>query len=269
MKRHRLLALMGVLAFILVLAAAAQQKSEDKAVDPVCGMTVVKAKAAATYEYKGTTYYFCGMGCKDAFVKDPDKYLQKTQQKADDKAVDPVCGMTVVKAKAAATYEYKGTTYYFCGMGCKDAFVKDPDKYIKKLGEKEPEDVTMPKMPMMGHQMGQGQMGERMPMGPGGGHMMGRMMAMRHAGPMRMMAGPMGSGMNRLFLRRDVEWSFTKTADGVTVKIASKDPETVKAIQERLAMMKEMKETMAAPAESDAASTCSCPNCQMKGPAKK
>ena len=30
MKRHRLLALMGVLAFILVLAAAAQQKSDDR-----------------------------------------------------------------------------------------------------------------------------------------------------------------------------------------------------------------------------------------------
>ena len=274
MKQHRLWVVLGVLAFILVLAAAAQQKSDDKAVDPVCGMTVVKAKAAATYEYKGTTYYFCGMGCKDAFAKDPEKYLQKTQQKSDDKAVDPVCGMTVVKAKAAATYEYKGTTYYFCGMGCKDAFVKDPDKYIKTPpGRKEPEDVPMAKRPMMGHQMGQGRMGEGMPMGPGGGHMMGpmmaRMMAMRHAGSRGMMAGPMGSGMNRLFLRRDVEWSFTKTADGVTVKIASKDPETVKAIQERLAMMKEMKETMAAPAESSAASTCSCPNCQMKGPAKK
>ncbi|MGZ7046225.1 MAG: hypothetical protein ACXVJK_07870, partial [Candidatus Aminicenantales bacterium] len=145
------------------------------------------------------------------------------------------------------------------------AFVKDPDKYIKKVGEMEPEDATKPKTPMMGHQMGQGRMGERMPMGPGGGQMMG----MRHPGPMGMMAGPMGSGMNRLFLRRDVEWSFTKTADGVTVKIASKDPETVKAIQERLAMMKEMKETMAAPAEAGAASTCSCPNCQMKGPVKK
>ncbi|MGA2531737.1 MAG: YHS domain-containing protein [Candidatus Aminicenantales bacterium] len=203
MKQSRLLALLGVVAFILVLAVAAQQKS-------------------------------------------------------DDKAVDPVCGMTVVKAKAAATYEYKGTTYYFCGMGCKDAFVKGPDKYIKKSGEKEPGDVLMPKTPMTGHHMGPGQMGERMPMGPGGGQMMGRMMA-----------GPMGSGMNRLLLRRDVEWSFTKTADGVTVKIASKDPETVKAIQERLAMMKEMKETMAAPAEAGAAFTCSCPNCQMKGPVKK
>jgi len=214
MKQHRLLALLGVVAFIFVLAVAAQQKSDDKAVDPVCGMTVVKAKAAATYEYKGTTYYFCGMGCKDAFVKDPEKYIKKSS------------------------------------------------------GEKESKDAT-PMAPMMGRHMGQGQMAEGMPMGPGGGHMMGRMMAMRHAGPMGMMAGPMGSGMNRLLLRRDVEWSFTRTADGVTVKIASKDPETVKAIQERLAMMKEMKETMAAPAQAGAASTCACPNCKMKEPVKK
>jgi YHS domain-containing protein len=272
MKQSRLLALLGAVAFILVLAVAAQQKSDDKAVDPVCGMTVAKAKAAATYDYKGTTYYFCSSGCKDAFAKDPDKYIQKKQQKSEDKAVDPVCGMTVVKAKAAATYEYKGTTYYFCGTGCKDAFAKDPEKYIKKsAGEKETKEAGMPMAPMMGQHMGQGPMPGQMPMGQGRGPMMGRMMAMRHAGPMGMMAGPMGPGMNRLLLRRDVEWSFAETADGVTVKIVSKDPETVKAIQRRLAMMKEMRETMAARAEAGAgaASTCSCPNCQMKEPVKK
>ena len=43
--------------------------------DPVCGMMVDPANAAATYEYQGKTYYFCAVGCKVAFEKDPEKYL--------------------------------------------------------------------------------------------------------------------------------------------------------------------------------------------------
>jgi Cu+-exporting ATPase len=53
--------------------------SEEQAAavkDPVCGMTVDPAKAAATEEYKGTTYYFCGKGCAAKFRADPEKYLQ-------------------------------------------------------------------------------------------------------------------------------------------------------------------------------------------------
>lgn len=47
-------------------------------------------------------------------------------------AVDPVCKMNVDEKKAAATYEYKGKTYYFCAVGCKQAFAKDPEKYLNK-----------------------------------------------------------------------------------------------------------------------------------------
>jgi Cu+-exporting ATPase len=49
-------------------------------------------------------------------------------------AVDPVCGMEVNEKKTAATYEYKGRTYYFCAVGCKDKFIKNPEKFVK--GEK-------------------------------------------------------------------------------------------------------------------------------------
>jgi YHS domain-containing protein len=48
-------------------------------------------------------------------------------------AVDPVCKMNVDEKKAAATCEYKGKTYYFCAAGCKQAFAKDPEKYLKSL----------------------------------------------------------------------------------------------------------------------------------------
>ncbi len=44
-------------------------------------------------------------------------------------AKDPVCGMNVDEATAAATSEHEGKTYYFCAPGCKAAFDRDPDKY--------------------------------------------------------------------------------------------------------------------------------------------
>ena len=47
-------------------------------------------------------------------------------------AIDPVCKMNVDEKKAAATYEYKRKTYYFCAVGCKQAFAKDPEKYLNK-----------------------------------------------------------------------------------------------------------------------------------------
>jgi Cu+-exporting ATPase len=137
MAKSKPLVLFIAVAFVLAVIAGAQQKPGDTAVDPVCGMTVNKTTAKVTYDYKGTTYYFCGQGCKDAFAKDPEKYLQKSQQKPSASAVDPVCGMTVNKTTAKVTYDYKGTTYYFCCQGCKDAFAKDPEKYLQKKSESQ------------------------------------------------------------------------------------------------------------------------------------
>ena len=47
------------------------------AYDPVCGMEVEPENAKSEYKYKGKTYYFCATGCKKAFEKDPDKYLDE------------------------------------------------------------------------------------------------------------------------------------------------------------------------------------------------
>jgi YHS domain-containing protein len=45
-------------------------------------------------------------------------------------AVDPVCKMTVDPPKAAAQSSYKGETYYFCVVGCKQKFDREPDRYL-------------------------------------------------------------------------------------------------------------------------------------------
>ena len=49
------------------------------AIDPVCKMQVEEAKAAATSEYRGKTYYFCAAGCKRSFEQNPEKYLSTPQ----------------------------------------------------------------------------------------------------------------------------------------------------------------------------------------------
>jgi Cu+-exporting ATPase len=44
-------------------------------IDPVCGMAVEPATAAAAWEYRGETYYFCSLGCFERFRSDPDPFL--------------------------------------------------------------------------------------------------------------------------------------------------------------------------------------------------
>jgi Cu+-exporting ATPase len=46
-------------------------------------------------------------------------------------SVDPVCGMTVNPAQAAATEAYQDETYSFCGVGCAAKFRANPEHYLK------------------------------------------------------------------------------------------------------------------------------------------
>ncbi len=66
--------------------------------DPVCGMTVDPATAAATVEYEGRTYYFCASSCATKFRADPARY-RETQARVEPRiapagaAVEYVCPM--------------------------------------------------------------------------------------------------------------------------------------------------------------------------------
>jgi Cu+-exporting ATPase len=51
------------------------QSQVQKVRDPVCGMMVDPARAAAKFDYEGTTYYFCNPGCLKKFQAQPDVYL--------------------------------------------------------------------------------------------------------------------------------------------------------------------------------------------------
>jgi YHS domain-containing protein len=47
--------------------------------DPVCDMDVDPKTADGKSDYQGKTYYFCSLGCKKAFDKEPQKYVQKAE----------------------------------------------------------------------------------------------------------------------------------------------------------------------------------------------
>ncbi len=49
------------------------------ATDPVCGMKIDEAKAAAKAKHQGKTYYFCSAGCHKAFTAEPEKYVQQAR----------------------------------------------------------------------------------------------------------------------------------------------------------------------------------------------
>jgi hypothetical protein len=116
--------------------------------DPVCGMQVQVAHAPATARHDGATYYFCSDHCQHRFTAGPDRYAAAepasgTQHSAHTQhgpvsitigpggqAVDPVCGMTVDPATAAAHASYAGQTYHFCNAGCAQRFRADPLAFL-------------------------------------------------------------------------------------------------------------------------------------------
>jgi len=51
------------------------KKEPAKVIDPVCGMELEPAQAAAAADQRGTVYYFCSAACKQRFVEAPDRYL--------------------------------------------------------------------------------------------------------------------------------------------------------------------------------------------------
>jgi len=230
-KTYRTISLVAALAVLLVLGLVAQQKSGDTAVDPVCGMTVVKANAKATFDYKGATYYFCSTGCKDAFAKEPEKYLA-AKPDAKPAMAGPMGGMMHgMHQSATAAAPAAPAAGCACQGGC----------------------------PMMGQGMAMKPGTGRMGMMPHGTGMPGRSAMAPAFGPLFSLYGD------------KIEVAVENAKDGAALKITSKDPEVVKAIQvhmaEHVAMMKKMKEAAAkAPAPATGVKApveAACADCPM------
>ncbi len=54
-----------------------------------------------------------------------------TQKNTTPKVIDPVCGMTVVAAQTDILTIVKGQRYYFCAEDCRNAFEKNPQKFLE------------------------------------------------------------------------------------------------------------------------------------------
>ncbi|MBI3772764.1 MAG: heavy metal translocating P-type ATPase [Gammaproteobacteria bacterium] len=115
--------------------------------DPVCGMEVEPKQAAASAEYRSTTYYFCSAGCHAKFQAHPEQYVTvavttpvspvqmssgiPAAKSAKELAKDPICGMMVEKAAALKT-ERGGRSYYFCSPACQRTF-ESPEQELKSM----------------------------------------------------------------------------------------------------------------------------------------
>lgn len=59
-----------------------------------------------------------------------DNKISVSNRRSNSMAIDPVCKMEVDENSAAGISEYNGKKYYFCALGCKVSFDKDPEKYL-------------------------------------------------------------------------------------------------------------------------------------------
>lgn len=83
---HREIAV-SILAELVQLRAAGQLKPRKRTmlpliepqevIDLVCGMTVQAVPANRPFVHEGTTYYFCAMGCRVAFEKNPGSFIHQ------------------------------------------------------------------------------------------------------------------------------------------------------------------------------------------------
>ena len=77
----------SILAELVQLRAAGELKPRARTmltviepaevIDLVCGMTVQAVPANRPFDFEGATYYFCAMGCRVAFEKDPRSFIQQ------------------------------------------------------------------------------------------------------------------------------------------------------------------------------------------------
>src|SRR5437868_6636857 len=98
------------------------------AVDPVCGMSVDAARAAAIREHGGKRYFFCCPACAQNFVANAESYLAKSKSAGLVQLgqTPPQSPKEMVAQPAAKGLKQPFLTKYFCPM--------DPEVVSSKPG---------------------------------------------------------------------------------------------------------------------------------------
>ena len=111
------------------------------AIDPVCSMQVRTIDAPATSTHAGRAFYFCSDHCREKFDANPNSFADSSTASSSSSsgdhattdspsARDPVCGMSVDPASAAAHRVHEGVDVWFCATGCAERFDADPRRYL-------------------------------------------------------------------------------------------------------------------------------------------
>ena len=178
------------------------------------------------------------------------------QAQADEMVVCPVSGEKIKKSEAKFSHEYEGKTYYLCCEMCKEKFVKNPEKFLKKKAEMKEvytcsmhPDVKLDK-PGKCPECGMKLEKKMMPMEHMKAHMHeGQMMHKDHMDKERMHKMKMMHRkseekaccpMMGVMSHKDVEMNVENLKNGIAVKLTSKNADVVKKLQEMAAKMKEM-----------------------------
>ncbi len=96
--------------------------------DPVCGMDVAPGSAAATVEYKGKTYYFCNVNCKNSFEKEPERYLEEEEEEEGEES--PSSGAQEIGGRSSVTLDIRGMSCASCAAKIEKA-LRSIDGVIK------------------------------------------------------------------------------------------------------------------------------------------
>ncbi|KPJ51318.1 MAG: hypothetical protein AMJ41_00030 [candidate division Zixibacteria bacterium DG_27] len=94
----------------------------EKAVDPICGMSLKPKEIKHMAVHQGHLYAFCNKKCLETFKENPEKHAGKLVK-------DPVCGMTLLDQRTDLVLEHEGHKSHFCGQECVKKFKANPDKY--------------------------------------------------------------------------------------------------------------------------------------------
>jgi YHS domain-containing protein len=104
----------------------------------MCNMKMKVSKNTPALDYQGKAYYFCSVGEKESFSKQPDKYI--SSEKSGNKSLDYIehkitaeelgkkatCSVTKESftiSKNTPAIEFNGEIYYFCCPGCIEKFI--------------------------------------------------------------------------------------------------------------------------------------------------
>jgi YHS domain-containing protein len=110
--------------------------AEEAQLNPqtVCPVMGGKINKDLYIDYQGQRIYLCCPGCKQAFLKEPEKYMKVlAENKILLESIQKTCPVMGGEIDKNIYIDYKGRRVYFCCASCKEVFAKDPEKYLKKL----------------------------------------------------------------------------------------------------------------------------------------